>query len=44
MKYNCRSREMEQTKLCSTLVQRNRRREPVMKYNLYVGTEEGKQL
>ena len=33
MKYSCRRREMEQTKLCSTLVKRNRRTETVMKYS-----------
>ena len=31
MKYNCRRSEMEQTKLCSTLVQRNTSRETVLK-------------
>ena len=33
MKYSCRRREMEQTKLCSNLVWRNRRRETVKKYS-----------
>ena len=33
MKYSYRRREMEQMKLCSTPVCRNRRRETVMKYN-----------
>ena len=33
MKYSCRRRGMEQTKLCSTLVWRNRRTETVMKYS-----------
>ena len=33
MKYSCRRREMEQTKLCSTPVWRNRRTETVMKYS-----------
>ena len=42
MKYNFRRSGMERTNLCSTLIQKDR--EPVMKYNLYVGTEEGKQL
>ena len=32
MKYSCIRREMEQTKLCSTPVCRNRKRETVMKY------------
>ena len=33
MKCRSRRREMEQTKLCSTLVWRNRRRETDMKYS-----------
>ena len=33
MKYSCRRREVIQTKICSTLVWRNRRRETVMEYS-----------
>ena len=33
MKYSCRRREMEQTKLCSSPVWRNRRIDTVMKYS-----------
>ena len=33
MKYSCRKREIEQTKLYSTPVWRNRRRETVMTYS-----------
>ena len=33
MKYSCRRREKEQTKLCSTPVWRNRRWETAMKYS-----------